>query len=317
MYRSDPGEAELGHTVLRLLDELLTSAATGVCRQDVIAGLLHLITDVLGFKEARDFIVHDEDGEYRWERLMATARTHGELRWRPEVDQLLAPMRSAATGRLTGMVVVEVPGGFEDPAPGLKARLDLLEIVVRQVGFALDAIRRMTHDPLTGLLNWTGVHQRLERLVAAPRDPGRPGVVMFCDLNGYKKFNDRFGHLVGDEVLTTVGRRIRSSVRESDSVGRYGGDEFVLVLPDIGRRQADEAARRVLAAVREPITLEEETLSVDASLGVVVVDAPASPREVLDHADQAMYVVKRGDVGERYVVHSLAGRCGKPSAPTS
>lgn len=315
MYVSDPGEAELSLAAMRRLDEILTSIAVGGKPEPAVDEVVITLVDLLGFKSARCHLVADEEGEEVWERVLSAAAplsvpdgTHSTLRVSAEPLELLAPMRSAGPQRLIGVFVVEVSADDLAVATGQPRglRLELLETLTRQVGYALASAHEVTHDPLTGLLNWTGVHRRLEELVAAPRDPARPGVVMFCDLTGYKKFNDRFGHLVGDDVLALVGGRIAESVRESDSVGRYGGDEFVLVLPDLGYKQADDTAARVMDAVHEPILIQGESLSVGASLGVIVVDAQASAREVLDRADKVMYVAKRGDDGDRYVVQSLS-----------
>jgi diguanylate cyclase (GGDEF)-like protein len=315
VYVSDPGEAELSLAALRRLDEILTSVAVGGKPEPAVDEVVITLVDLLGFKSARCHLVVDEEAEEVWERVLSAAAplavpdgSSRTLRVSPEPLELLAPMRSAGPQRLIGVFVVEVSSDDVSVATGRSRalRLELLETLTRQVGYALASAHEVTHDPLTGLLNWTGVHRRLEELVASQRDPARPGVVMFCDLTGYKKFNDRFGHLVGDDVLALVGGRIAESVRESDSVGRYGGDEFVLVLPDLGLKQADDTAARVMSAVHEPIVIQGEALSVGASLGVVVVDAPASAREVLDRADKAMYVAKRSGNGDRYVVQSLS-----------
>jgi diguanylate cyclase (GGDEF)-like protein/PAS domain S-box-containing protein len=163
---------------------------------------------------------------------------------------------------------------------------------------------RAAHDPLTGLVNRTTVCDRLEEVIASSRHEDHPGAVLFCDLDQFKVVNDTHGHLIGDEVLATVARRIAATVRRSDTVGRYGGDEFLVVVPDISFGEAQEMADRLVRAIDEPIVVGGATCRVGASVGVVVLSGAASANEVLAQADEAMYGAKR--VGEeRYLVRHL------------
>lgn len=120
------------------------------------------------------------------------------------------------------------------------------------------------------------------------------------DLDGFKDVNDRYGHAVGDAVLTTVARRLGDAVREEDTVARPGGDEFVVVCP--GLRHADEAntfLARLRAALEEPILVDDRTLRVTASVGIVVAGATETVDSLLRKADTKMYRAKRTGAARR------------------
>lgn len=297
--------------VLRHLDELLTSIALGRGPGETLDQLGRALVEDLGFATAVGHLALDDDAVALWEERLAAAVPVAATTVCRSGPQWLAPLRTAEDNRLLGTVVLTAapePGTETEPGTGAELdprRAELVQIVVRQVGYALEAAYRGSRDPLTGLLNWSGVYRRIEQLLASPRDPARPGAVMFCDLNGYKLVNDRFGHLVGDDVLATVAARIAGIVRQTDTVGRYGGDEFVLVLPGIGRTQAEETAARVLRAVHEPIPVDGGSCQVGASVGVVVVDTLTNARDLLDRADQAMYDAKRDRAGAGQVTYSM------------
>lgn len=149
------------------------------------------------------------------------------------------------------------------------------------------------HDVLTALPHRPAVMARLEESIDRARRTARPGAVMFLDLDRFKKVNDDHGHAVGDQVLTTVAGRIRSSVREGDLVGRLSGDEFVVVADDLTQPEARALAVRVRAAVAAPITLPHGVSRVQVSVGICAVDQDTrDARQVLREADLAMYQEK-------------------------
>lgn len=162
---------------------------------------------------------------------------------------------------------------------------------------------RAAHDPLTGLVNRTVIAERLALLLDGARDPDRPGAVLFCDLDHFKQVNDAYGHLVGDEVLASVARRLAGIVRRSDTVGRYGGDEFLVIVPEISAEEARELAMRVVHAIDEPIVVGGTTYRVGASVGIVLLTNAKSASEVLGRADEAMYRAKTRFGRDRYVIH--------------
>jgi diguanylate cyclase (GGDEF)-like protein/PAS domain S-box-containing protein len=155
-----------------------------------------------------------------------------------------------------------------------------------------------THDVLTGLPNRALLDRRLEQ--ATLTRTSDPVLVAFVDLDGFKAINDRYGHHVGDQLLVEAGRRLSGMTREQDTVARYGGDEFVLVVQGL----RDDAARdalvhRVEADLSRPYLIDELELHVGASVGVTVAPPGARSGDVLADADRRMYDVKasrRADV---------------------
>lgn len=162
----------------------------------------------------------------------------------------------------------------------------------------LDLQRKATHDPLTGLPNRVLLVDRLTHALSrAARTHGSVGV-LFCDLDGFKDINTRFGHQAGDELLITVGKRLRQACRTSDTVARVSGDEFVILLEDVNEpSELEEVASRVLATLAEPIELNGETATVGVSIGMVL--SPGIPRaglpsvqKLVRQVDAAMYAAK-------------------------
>jgi diguanylate cyclase (GGDEF)-like protein/PAS domain S-box-containing protein len=165
------------------------------------------------------------------------------------------------------------------------------------------------HDPLTGLPNRALLMDRLEHAVARAHRRKTPLTVLFLDLDDFKAVNDALGHECGDRLLEEVGRRLDSGARSSDTVARFGGDEFVVLLEDIGdEREATLAADRMRKDLEVPFEVGGRELSVTASIGVAV--GPSSgdgPRELLRNADLAMYRAK-GNGKNRHEVYDPARR---------
>ncbi len=151
-----------------------------------------------------------------------------------------------------------------------------------------------THDSMTQLLNRAELLARISGVLAKRPRTGVNAGILFIDLDGLKPVNDTYGHAVGDEVIVTVARRIRERIRSDDVLARFGGDEFVLVLPAI--HTADDAARiaGVLhRAVQQPMEIEDFTITVTVSIGIAVVGAGEPADEALRRADAALYRAKR------------------------
>ncbi|MFF5705939.1 diguanylate cyclase CdgB [Streptomyces sp. NPDC012794] len=135
-------------------------------------------------------------------------------------------------------------------------------------------------------------------------DDGTKGLaVLFCDLDGFKSINDRFGHHTGDAVLIEVARRLTTGVRDGDTVARLGGDEFVVLADGLGAADAADLAVRLRNAIIPPIRVDGRAVRVGASFGIGWASCGMSAEEVLRSADQRMYIEKRS----RSKAHRRAG----------
>ncbi len=150
------------------------------------------------------------------------------------------------------------------------------------------------HDPLTGLPNRTLLHDRLEQTLLQARRHRRSFAVHFIDVDHFKEVNDTYGHQIGDAVLVAVGNWLRSTLRESDTIARVGGDEFVILQPELdSHQQAEEMAKRLVEVNAEPFKIGDVELHITISVGAAVFPADAhNPVDLLRAADAALYEVK-------------------------
>lgn len=157
-----------------------------------------------------------------------------------------------------------------------------------------------THDPLTGLPNRNLLQDRLEQAVQLAQRQHSKVVLAFVDLDNFKVINDSLGHAAGDQLLIEIAGRLRQSLRGIDTVARYGGDEFVLI---IGEQASGDDTRqlleRLLASVQAPLTLEGHALRINCSIGVSVYPDDAHDLDgLLRVADVAMYHAKKAGKGQ-------------------
>jgi diguanylate cyclase (GGDEF)-like protein len=147
-------------------------------------------------------------------------------------------------------------------------------------------------DPLTGVLNRRGFDRDAAQRLTDSADDAT-GALLFIDLNDFKEINDRFGHVVGDQLLTVAAQRLRKSLRSQDIIGRPGGDEFVALVPDVSAAIADGLAQRLAKSLEAPYNIGTETMSCAASIGLALYPTNANTLTgLLREADQAMYRAK-------------------------
>lgn len=175
---------------------------------------------------------------------------------------------------------------------------------------------RALHDELTGLANRALLCDRLEEFVAADQGSGeRDGryAVLYCDLDGFKAVNDRYGHGVGDDLLVAAAARLSGVMREHDMVGRWGGDEFVVLAEGLDGPSVREFAERLRSAIAAPFDLLDDTgaaITVRVTLSVGVAMVGSSAATVLRLADLALYEAKRR--GRNRVVNAPVALAGQP-----
>jgi diguanylate cyclase len=161
------------------------------------------------------------------------------------------------------------------------------------------AVKHSLHDPLTGLPNRALLADRFEAALQAATRSGATTALLLIDLDRFKEINDTFGHTYGDQLLNQIGRRFAAVVGDDDTVARIGGDEFAVLLPDVGDlATATKIAANLQHALEASFQVEGVELEVDASIGVVLSgEHGADAATLLQHADVAMYVAKTRNVG--------------------
>lgn len=228
--------------------------------------------------------------------------------------------REEIAGVLVGIDGVPAPR----PPDVLAAATGLQADVLEPAGLSLARVRQLDRlrelvaiDDLTGLFNARHLQHSVERELARLARTGRPLSLVFLDLDAFKRVNDRHGHLLGSRALVEVGALLRACVRLTDTAVRYGGDEFVVVLPNTSRREASGVARRIQQRVAAETFLTGHGLEVrlTMSVGVATLTRPTySAADLIRNADEAMYWVKRhGRNGIRAVL--LGRRTQKGSSP--
>jgi diguanylate cyclase (GGDEF)-like protein len=305
-------------------------AAVNIVRPD---GSLEVVS-VAGDDSARTALLGAVDTAEVWDQLLSTGERWGRLHfldhrsedaqllglhwipdveaddspdaWHPE-DALFAPL-VASDGTRLGVLSVDLPCDGRRPNPAMRKALEAfaistaLAIEHATLRARAEASERRfqqlaLQDSLTGVGNRPVLLERLHHaLTRRPEARSLLGLV-FVDLNGFKDVNDHHTHVAGDEVLVVVAQRLRMAVRTHDTVVRWGGDEFLLLLDPVDdEASAHDVVRRVERVVAEPVSYRGHQLRVTASVGVAFAraDEQVSADELIRRADAAMYAVKRG-----------------------
>jgi len=240
--------------------------------------------------------------------LIAAAALHAasaELATAGPPTTRIHPVRFALVGSaLCGAAIVAV-GPSNTPSTRyvfLALALTICVLVVVRFAAAIRArevvqeqlLHRSTHDELTGVVNRVLLLDRIAHALERTQRPQTTTAVLYVDLDRFKTINDTYGHDVGDEVLIGAVRHLRTVLRPSDTIGRTGGDEFVILCEDITIRDSIQIAERIIAAIAEPTNLSTLALQVTASVGIAINGEEACTVDTLVRdADTAMYEVKR------------------------
>ncbi|PYV91795.1 MAG: diguanylate cyclase response regulator [Acidobacteria bacterium] len=218
----------------------------------------------------------------------------------PYVYILLLTSKSQKEDLITGL-----EAGADDyltkpfDAPELKAKLRagmrILDLQTELIN-AREALRvQATQDPLTGLWNRGAILEALRREIARAKRERNSVAVVMADLDHFKRINDSYGHLAGDAALRQVADRMRSSIRPYDAIGRYGGEEFLILLPGCNIPGAATVAERLMTSIAgQPVDLAGEKLLITCSLGVASnSEAPEADADwLIRAADAALYQAK-------------------------
>jgi diguanylate cyclase (GGDEF)-like protein len=218
---------------------------------------------------------------------------------------IASPMRSKGDSIGTMICWFDHPREFDEEAvPLAEALSDQAAQAIARIRLEEDLRRAAMHDEVTGLPNRRLVEEDVTRTLL---EQGAALSVIFIDLDGFKAVNDRLGHAAGDALLREVGRRLRGVIRESDVLGRFGGDEFIAVAAVESPGDAAVLADRIRLSIAEPFVELPPDIVVTASVGVVTVGNDGAPvmDQLIRAADHAMYQAKMNG-GDQVAVTEIA-----------
>ncbi|MDY6912955.1 MAG: diguanylate cyclase [Planctomycetota bacterium] len=266
-------------------------------------------------------VIVAEDGDKAWDIVQRNdAPNLAILDWMmPGMDgvEICRQARKTKRKEYLYIILLTAKGTKEDFLEGMEAGaddytvkpLDLGELQVRMraaerildlqselIG-AQEALRlQATHDSLTGLLNRAAIRDMFKAELTRAQREDRSVAVIMADLDHFKRINDTYGHAAGDTVLRETAQRMRSTVRSYDAIGRYGGEEFLLLMPgcdlEVGVERAEKIRRRL---ADEPVKVSGKDITVTLSLGLTAYTSKATAdlEEIIRAADEAMYKAKR------------------------
>ena len=183
----------------------------------------------------------------------------------------------------------------KDPGQQIRNTLDAQMAALAAVARLDELAVSMQRDALTNTPNRTLMQRYLHNALVLAQRNASGAAVIFLDVDRFKEINDTLGHACGDRVLQMVARRVQAAVRDTDAVGRRGGDEFLVVLAEVSR-QTDVAqiAQQIIAQVAEPFWVDDQLVRVSVSAGISLYGVDGrEPHELIEKADAAMYRSKR------------------------
>ena len=268
------------------LAKFMQASAEGILfhRNGTVIDINAPICELTGY--ARDEVIGRQTSEFlapdHLPRAQQALATGAETAW-----------ESVALGRSGERIPVELITR-SIMRSGERLRLVIVRDIRERVAAQARIHHLAHHDALTGLPNRAAFGLQLEQLTASHRAGDAQIALLFIDLDHFKRINDSLGHLVGDLLLQTVTARITASLRADDVVARFGGDEFMVLIPGVTDRSVvEQVAGKLLAVIEAPLEAAGRSISVSPSIGVSLFpEHGRTPAELIQHADAAMYMAK-------------------------
>ncbi|MFA7268629.1 MAG: EAL domain-containing protein [Sterolibacterium sp.] len=301
---SDISERHAQEDHMRMTSMMFDNSKDAIVITDKDARILtvnHAFTDITGYsaeevigKNPRLLKSGCHDPEFystMWHQILDAGFWQGEL-WNRRKNGEIYPT-------LSTLSVVRRPDG--QPTHFLSLSTD----ITKQKEFEQRITKLAFHDPLTDLPNRLLLRDRVEQHLASAQRETQPMAMLFLDLDHFKNINDSLGHGVGDRLLIEAGHRMRLAVREVDTVGRLGGDEFLLGLPDTDADAAAHVAQKLLNEVSKPYLIGTQALSITPSIGISLFPKDGqSFDDLMKSADTAMYKAKETGRNGYYFANS-------------
>lgn len=217
-----------------------------------------------------------------------------------EFEKTLPLLKTDADGFAKRLKNIDWDGAEDRDQALLRAALMAVRSAEREIARQKARIQKLESlsmtDENTGLLNRRGFQRELTRALSAARRKSQKGILVICDLDGFKNINDTYGHAAGDAVIAQIAKLLQENVRESDSVARLGGDEFAILMIDTDEEKATKRAQELNQIVNNFVVgWNGNKIPARASFGVACIDPQVTASQLYHNADLAMYEHKRNN----------------------